>query len=81
MTPQEKLKYMNEAAKQIVDYLQDQANINIDALRAYNYNPVENDGIDPEVKKMREIQAMILREKTNELNRHIAVIKRMFPSV
>jgi hypothetical protein len=35
---------------------------------------------DPEVKKIREIQAMILRDRINEINRHIAVIKRMYPN-
>lgn len=75
----EKIILMAEIRRSVIDYLQDQANINQDALKAYEVSPLEEDKRDPEVKKIREIQAMILREKIQDLNRHIAVIKRMYP--
>jgi hypothetical protein len=80
ITIQEKLKLMAEVQRTVVDYLQDELKINSDALRAYDHNPMEEDKRDSDVKKMRELQAMILRDRINEINRHIAVIKRMYPN-
>lgn len=83
MTPdpiiKEKLNIMTEIRRTVTDYLQDEVKINSDALKAYDPVPMEDDKRDPDVKKLREIQAMILRDRINELNRHIAVIKRMYP--
>jgi hypothetical protein len=75
----EKLNLMAEIRRTVTDYLQDEVKINSDALRAYEHNPMEDDKRDPDVKKLREVQAMILRDRINELNRYIAVIKRMYP--
>ena len=71
---------MAEVQRSVVDYLQDEVKINSDALKAYDSNPMEDDKRDPDVKKLREVQAMILRDRVQELNRHIAVIKRMYPN-
>lgn len=75
----EKLQIMAEVRRSVIDYLQDQVNINQDALKAYDVSPLEEDKREPDVKRIREIQAMIIREKIYDLNRHIAVIKRMYP--
>jgi ribosomal protein S15P/S13E len=80
MTAEDKINYMAAVQKSVVDYLQDEAKINSDALKAYDHNPMEDDKRDPDVRKLREVQAMILRDRINELNRHIAVIKRMYPN-
>lgn len=80
MDTNDKIKLMAEVQRTVVDYLQDELKINSDALKAYDPVPMEEDKRDPEVKKWREIQAMILRDRINELTRHIAVIKRMYPN-
>lgn len=74
----EKILYMSEVRRSVVEYLQEQVNINQDALKAYDVNPLEKIE-DGEVRRYREIQALILREKIHDLNRHISVIKRMYP--
>ncbi len=80
MEAKQKLLIMAEVQRTVVDYLQDEVKINSDALRAYDFNPMEEDKRDTDVKMLRETQAMILRDRINELNRHIAVIKRMYPN-
>ena len=76
----EKLRIMAEVQRSVVDYLQDEAKINSDALKAYDIVHMDEDKRDPQVKQMREIEAIKLRDRINELNRHIAVIKRMYPN-
>lgn len=75
----DQIKIMAEIRRTVIDYLQDETKINGDALKAYEPSPLEDNNRDSEVKRYREIQAMILRDRINELNRHIAVIKRMYP--
>lgn len=80
MNTNEKLQFMNAVIKMVVDYLEDEKAINDAALKPYeDVSPVMD--TDPEIKKMREIEAMQLRAKNRELSRHIAVIKRMVPPV
>jgi hypothetical protein len=76
----DQIKLMAEVQRTVIDYLQDEAKINGDALRAYDPSPLDDDKREPEVKRFREIQAMILRDRINELNRYMAVIKRMYPN-
>jgi hypothetical protein len=78
LTTKEKIALMKEVNKIIVDYLTEQKEICEDALRAYQPLPI-NDS-DPEVRRMRETEAIKLRDRANELKRHIAVIKRMVPN-
>lgn len=70
---------MAEVKRSVCDYLQDQVEINTAALKAYDPNPIDDTNRDPEVKRFREIEALKLRDRINELNRHIAVIRRMYP--
>ena len=62
----------------IVEYLEEQKSINEDALNAYA--PMLIQDSDAEMRRMREKEAIILRDRVTELKRHIAVIKRMFPN-
>lgn len=71
----EKLQIMNDTKQLILDYLVEQAEINATALKSYENDTL--DKYDPEIKKMRETEAIKLRDRIYELNRHIAVIKRM----
>lgn len=77
MTTDEKLRLMAEVKANIIDYLQEELSINANALKTYDDrdNPIQNS--DAEVKKIREIEAVKLRDRIHELSRHIAVIKRM----
>lgn len=61
----------------IIDYFTDELKINQDSLRAYE---LPMDGMPDEVKSMREIEAIKLRDRISQLSTHIAVIKRMFPT-
>jgi hypothetical protein len=62
----------------IVEYLETEKSINEDALAAYEPKPIQDD--DPEIRRMREKEAIKLRDRITELKRHISVIKRMFPN-
>ena len=59
----------------VINYLQDQLEINQAALNAYDNDAIKDN--DTEIRKMREIEAIKLRDRVNELSRHIAVVKRM----
>ena len=80
MEQNEKIKLMAEVSRSVVDYLQDQVEINTSALKAYDVNHMDDDKRDPEVKRYREIEAIRLRDRISELSKHIAVIKRMYPN-
>lgn len=77
MDTKEKLRIMAEIKQNIIDYLQEEVSINSNALKSYEEkdNPIQNSDI--EIKRMREIEAVKLRDRIHELARHIAVIKRM----
>lgn len=77
MTSDEKIKLMAEVKQNVIDYLQEELQINSNALKSYEErdNPIQN--ADVEVKRMREIEAIKLRDRIHELTRHIAVIRRM----
>lgn len=74
-TTTEKLKLMDEVKGNVINYLQDQLEINQAALNAYDNDTIRDS--DPEIRKMREIEAIKLRDRVNELCRHIAVVKRI----
>lgn len=62
----------------IVAYLEEEKTINEKALTSYEPKPIQED--DAEIRRMREKEAIKLRDRITELSRHIAVIKRMYPS-
>ena len=59
-----------------IDYFTEELKINSDALKFYDHTGPIPDAT-AEVQKMRETQAIVLRDRVNELSRHIALIKRM----
>lgn len=73
----ENYKLLIEMRDSIIDYLQEEAEINSKALSAYEDKPFQDS--DRELKRMREIEAIKLRDRVNQIQRHISVIKRMFP--
>lgn len=77
MDTADKKRLMAEIKSNIVDYLTEELTINANALKTYDErdNPIQN--ADLEIKKMREVEAIKLRDRIHELTRHIAVIKRM----
>ncbi len=70
---------MAEVKRSVIDYLQDELEVNTAALKAYEPNMIDDQGRDSEIRKMRELEAIKLRDRVNELTRHIKVIKRMYP--
>lgn len=62
----------------IIAYLEEQKGICEDALKGYEPAIIQ-DG-DSEMRILREREAIKLRDRVTELKRHIAVIKRMFPT-
>lgn len=73
---EEKLILMNDVTGVIISYLEEQKEINEEALKAYDL-PIQ-DG-DSEIRQMREREAIKIRDRISELKRHISVIKKMFP--
>jgi hypothetical protein len=70
---------MAQVKRSVIDYLQDELDVNQAALKAYDdlNNPIAES--DAEIKKMREMEAIKLRDRVAELSRHIKVIRRMYP--
>lgn len=82
MAASETLKYMAKVKTGLLEYFTERLDIEVSALKVYNdLGPIETNDLPDDVKKMREIEAIKLRDRINELNKHIAVIKRIFPDV
>lgn len=79
MDANEKIKIMAQVKRSVIDYLQDELDVNQSALKAYDdlNGPIKES--DAKVREMREQEAIKLRDRVSELNRHIKVIKRMYP--
>lgn len=67
-----------EMRNQIVEYLERQKAINADALQTYESSMIQDS--DVTIRRMREREAIKLRDRIYELTRHIEVIKRMYPN-
>jgi hypothetical protein len=79
MDTAKKIKLMAEVNQKVIDYLEGQKSIFEEALTAYDNTPIQDS--DAEVRRMRETEAIKLRDRVNELRRHIAVVKLMVPNV
>lgn len=66
-----------EMRDSILEYLEEQKSISEDALKAYEPQVIQDS--DPEMRILREKEAIKLRHSIAELKRHISVIKRMYP--
>lgn len=71
---EEKIKLMAEFKAKVIEYLTNQNKINTDALKTYE-EPIKDS--DPEIRRMREIEAIKLRHAIYDNNTHIAVIQKM----
>lgn len=67
-----------EMRDNIVAYLEGEKDICEAALRAYEPGAILDSS--EEIRVMREREAIKLRDRIYELNRHIKVIKTMYPS-
>lgn len=71
-------KLLLEMRDNIIEYLQSEKLINEEALKAYEPKLIKDED-NEEIRLMREREAIKLRDRIYELNRHIEVIKRMYP--
>ncbi len=65
------------AVQPIKDLLTSRLNNRIQALTAFDNNPIDN--IPDDVKKMRELQALRLRASIEELNDLIEIVNTIYP--
>lgn len=63
----------------IIDYLTEQLEINSNSLKQYEVDRLLPDNTPDEIVRMREIEAIKLRDRIHELTSHIAAIKRIIP--
>lgn len=75
-----KHKTMAEVKEEIIDYLTEQLEINSKELATYDADALLPPTIPDDVKRMREQEAIKLRDRVNQLSSHISFIKRAFPS-
>lgn len=61
----------------IIEYLMEEVERNRSALETYEGNSIQDK--DPELRRLREIEAIKLRTEINKGLRDIAVIKKMYP--
>jgi len=70
---------MAKTKNSIIDYFTNELTRNTDALKKYEGDKLLPDSTNVEVLKMREIEAIKLRDRVYELSRHIDVIKKIIP--
>ena len=71
-------KILIEMRDNIVAYLLEEVEINRSALQTYENSIIQDS--DPELRRMREVEAIKLRTEINKGLRDISVIKKMFPN-
>jgi len=71
-------KMLIEMRDNIVEYLLEEVERNRAALQTYENNVIQDS--DPELRRLREIEAIKLRTEVNKGLRDVAVIKKMFPN-
>lgn len=76
----ETLEFMAKLKAGFIDYFTEQIDIENTALNMYDkMGPIDKNESTDEVKKLREIQSILIRDRITQLTKHIAVIKRIFP--
>lgn len=70
-------KLLIEMRDNIIEYLMEEVERNRSALETYEGNSIQDK--DPELRRLREIEAIKLRTEINKGLRDIAVIKKMYP--
>lgn len=71
--------YMAQLSLSVIDYLTEQLEINTESLKQYEFDTILPNNSPIDVIKMREIEAIKLRDRIYELTRHISAIKRIIP--
>jgi signal-transduction protein with cAMP-binding, CBS, and nucleotidyltransferase domain len=77
LSTEEKIKFMAEVVKPIVNLLDKRMKNKLEALKAYD-GPI-NDS-DSEIKKMREIEAIKLRHEVDVLKDLSDIVQAMYPN-
>ena len=79
MEKKDKLEIMKELKKNIVEYLTDELKNANDAIQLHekNNSAIDKQESDTDIKKMREVEQIKLRQTVYDLNRYISVINRM----
>lgn len=62
----------------IIDYLMEEVERNRSALETFEKSVIQDS--DPELRRLREVEAIKLRTEINKGLRDVAVIKKMFPN-
>lgn len=76
----ETLLFMAKLKASFLDYFTEQIDIESTGLNMYDkIGPIDKNESTDEVKKMREIQSILIHDRITQLNKHIAIIKRIFP--
>lgn len=73
-------KSMAEIKIEILDYLTEMLEVNQNQLIQYEADSLLPPTVPEEVKRMREIEAIKLRDRVTQLSAHISAIKRIFPT-
>jgi hypothetical protein len=63
----------------VIDYLTEQLQISSEELKKYETDALLPTSLPTEILRIREIEAIKLRDRMYELTRHISSIKRIFP--
>lgn len=73
-------KTMAEVKEQIIDFLTEQMQINHEALATYESDNLLPPTTSDEVRRMRESEAIKLRDRITQLSSYVSFIKRAFPT-
>ena len=76
MRKNETLLFMAKIRAGFIDYFTEQIEIENTSLNMYDkIGPIDRNESTDEVKKLREIQSILIRDRITQLNKHIAVKK------
>jgi hypothetical protein len=64
----------------VIDYLTEQLQISSDELKKYETDGLLPTSLPTEILRIREIEAIKLKDRIYEMTRHISSIKRLFPA-
>lgn len=70
---------MAQIKNSILDYLTEQLEINSESLKQYEGDKLLPDNTPSDIRQIREIEAIKLRDRIHELTRHLSAIKRIIP--
>lgn len=68
---------MNLFIRKITEYFKNQIEIAEETLKSYEASENKFKDQDSSIRKIREMQVILLRQKIAVLNKHIAIIERL----